>query len=132
MKSVMKFEAYTLNDLDIFEPIYRVNLSQLIIYIRLGVDVDTKSDVGDTPLLLASKLYDEVLYDKNEFGVREPISFLIIKELIKSGANWHIKDTDGNNFLHYLNKNVVDKIKKELPDEYEKYLLKSNTQKYNL
>jgi ankyrin repeat protein len=86
--------------------------------IDAGAKLDSKNDWGQTPLMISAQyhsLFDYVLL------------------LIDSGADWNIINPDnGNDFLDILSIENTNYIIQKYPEEYEEYLIKKETIKYNL
>ena len=87
--------------------------------VKLGANINYQSEGGETPLMVAG-------------GVGDVNSYDIITMLIESGADWNIKDLDGDDFLHYLTEEDEEKVIEDYPEKYEDYLLKKKEEKYNI
>ena len=59
-------------------------------------------------------------------------SFSYLQLLIDNGADWFIKDNRGDFFIDYLSDELLVMISKDYPDKYSEYLIKKESEKYNL
>ena len=92
----------------------------LDLFLEYDVDLNCENALGDTPLIRASYSHED---------------YLMIKLLIVAGADWNIKDINGEDFLDILykyKKNYYDNIIISFPNKYKKYLIKKDANKYNL
>ena len=112
MKYIKLFEN---KELYLINAIRINNLNKVKKLIKAGVDVNYQES-SNTALMWASS------YSNIE----------IVKELIKAGADWNIQNKLDRDFLYYLKDENKEIIIKEFPEEYELYLLKKETDKYNL
>ena len=95
--------------------------------INAGANLNIQNKHGKTPLIYAAVTKD---FDwKLEY---ETISFKAIKELIKAGADTNIKDNSGKDVFDYLKPKQVEEILKRFPKQCEEYIMKKNSEKYNL
>ena len=119
MKYLKTYEEINLvNSLDLIEATINNNLEKVKKLIKAGANLDLQDNDRNTALIWAS--------------YRGYID--IVKELIKAGADWNLKDNDNNSdFLYYLTYfNWENKIIEEFPEEYQLYLVKKDSEKYNL
>jgi len=97
--------------------------------IKSGANLDIQDENGTTALILSSM---------GLTGSSINYFVSIIQKLIKAGSDWNIKQNYGNNiirdFIYYLNKNEEIKkfILKKYPNQYEIYLTKKNSDKFNI
>lgn len=92
----------------------------LNILIKAGADLDYAEKGNNcTALIFAS--FNQNMYKMN-----------CVKLLIKAGANMNILNSANKDIFTYLTKVQRKEIIKEFPNEYEKYLMTKDTEKYNL
>lgn len=89
--------------------------------LKSGANPDQKDSFNYTALIIAA----------------EPEPYLnIIELLIKYNADWNLKDNHGNDFIDILNRSeyayFVNVLAKKYPKKYDDYMIKKNTDKYNL
>lgn len=119
---------------------------------RPEIDVNVKNERNETILFIAStqdrldivkellKRSDVDVNVQDNMFFRTPLivsaqfkKFEVVKELLKRpDIDLNIKDEDGKDFFDYLNKKEKSVIKKEFPEQYEKYLMNKKVSKYNL
>ena len=119
IKSMKYLKTYEqTNSLDLIKAVKDNNLEKVKELIKAGANLDLQDSGRNTALIWAS--------------YRGYID--IVKELIKAGADWNLKDNDNNSdFLYYLTYfNWENKIIEGFPEEYQLYLVKKDSEKYNL
>jgi len=90
--------------------------------INAGADLNLQGKEGCSALIWAASLYDEVFNEDN-----------LVRILIEAGADWNIKHINGGDFLGYLSKFEIERIKSLFPEKYDEYLWKKEAEdKYNL
>ena len=66
------------------------------------------------------------------FYASESENMLVIINLTKLGADWFIKNDDGSYFIDYLSDDNKKMLSRLFPEKYKEYLIKKETDKYNL
>jgi len=98
--------------------------------IKYGADVNLKSETACPIILLAA--YNIPTADETP----RADAMLILKELIKAGADWCIENEHGDTFFDCLDNNNKKEIIKEFPEKYERYekeiTFRRDIKKYNL
>jgi hypothetical protein len=61
-----------------------------------------------------------------------PRIFKVLTYIINAGANWNLRDENNKTFFDYLDDETKEKIIKKYPKKYQKYLLISKANKYNI
>jgi len=116
-----------------------INLGRIEIVkelIKYGADVNFKPYSACPLILLAA--YNIPLHRKVLKADEMPGSeaMLILKELIKAGADWCIENEHGDTFFDCLDNNSKKEIIKEFPEKYERYekemTFRRDIKKYNL
>jgi len=126
IKKIVDFGVDINSKYNDYSPIMLVsNASSIKELIKIGADPDLQTMDGFTALIFAASTASTEKNKRYE-------NMKIIKELIKGGANWNILDSNNKDFLHYLDDDQKQEIIEEFPEEYEKYKINKNTQKYNL
>lgn len=114
MKYLRLFED---KGIDLFIAITKEDIKRVKYLLRLGTDINIQDMEGRTPLFYAAH---------HDF-------MNIVDVLIKSGADWNIKNNKGYDFTYLLTDKQKELIIKKYPEEYDEYLLKKEaTSKYNL
>lgn len=94
------------------------------ILIDNGADINKKSDNCETPLMLAAKRNNRK----------------VLELLLNSGADWFIKNDNkydpiyfDNTFIEYIPTKGTEKwIAGKYPEQYKEYLIRKESDKYNL
>jgi len=60
------------------------------------------------------------------------INIKIIKVLIEYGVDWNITNHTGNMFLEFLDDDVKEELIKLYPEQYKKYIIKKQSNRFNL
>jgi len=124
MKHLKKFEAYGsfMTGNDLVDAVYYNEYNDAKKLLDNGFDVNCiDNTTKNTALLYAA------YYGKWDF----------VYLLLKYNPDWNIKDSSDTDFIEYIEEylggeEVLDKIKKDYPKEYQDYLIKKDIKKYNL
>lgn len=85
--------------------------------ISIGADVNIAGNDNISPLIQAAIMS----------------SYIALKILIDSGANWNLKNDLNRDFYSYLTAEEKEKIKNDYPEKYKEYIiLKKAEEEYNL
>jgi len=93
-----------------------INKIKNLLFKNKNMDLNCFDRDGMTPLMWAS-------YGDN---------LEILEMLIDAGADWNVKDSEGDDFLTYTLGGTERDIIKKYPEKYKEYLFKKEVEKYNL
>jgi len=123
-----------MGDINIFvKAIIRGNIREVERMIENGIDVNTKDDFGDLPLIVAcQQSYEmfelllnkgaktDILDGEGKFPLMYAIELDKINLLLKKGADPNFKGKDGNTALHHLVKMAENPKSKGLNNAIKK------------
>ena len=107
------------------------NMSIIKNLLKYGADPNIQGRFGYTPLITAAR--DRFTKNKVRTGWENDEYYEnVLEELIMAGADWNIKDDDGEDFfdflIDYFRQPLIDKY----PEQYKVYKMKKEEEKYNL
>jgi len=99
--------------------------------LKAGANPNCQNTTGNTPLIIASR--DRFTRAKVRTGWEwDKYEENVIEELIRAGADWNIKNNEGEDFFDYLIEYFRLPLKEKYPKQYKEYLIKKEADKYNL
>ena len=118
-------------------PIFKAVCTDILDMVKVIIDAGANVNIGNTmrnnpPLIIAYERYRNINDNEKEECLQ------IVHELIKAGADWNLKDStnaDRNHedFIYYTNFYKQTKYFAKLyPDKYREYLIKKDSEEYNL
>ena len=85
------------------------------------------------------KTDNDIIYTKIPASHATPLIYAgysnnydIIKLLVNAGSDWTAENDQENDFIYYISDDIKEKLIHEYIDEYENYLTKKDSDKYNL
>lgn len=141
---------------ELFDAVRSLNVVRIKQLLREGANTNIQNRIGRTPLMNAvtveyttqAKIIKvvELLVNKNadlnikDFSNKETALIKaailhrgrVVEALIELGAEWYHKNNDGKDFLDFFNDQFREDMKDQYPEQYQEYLLKKDTSKYNL
>ena len=111
--------------------VFNSNLSIVKELLKAGANPDVQNKLGYTPLIDAAR--DRRIRSEVRSGFEKNIyQENILEELIKAGANWNLKNNDGEDFFDYLPNSCREPLIDKYPEQYKEYLIKKDLEKFEL
>jgi ankyrin repeat protein len=144
------------NAQELFQTIRRMGLRDTKKLLNKGANVNIQNRIGKTPLINTvssssvgtteqrMKMIDLLLkygadvniqdHNGNTAIIKAAINGLteLVFKLIEVGADLSIENLDHEDIFSYLTGEGVEEIKEKYPEEYDEYLLKKDSNRYNL
>ena len=99
--------------------------------LKAGANADIKNYFGNTPLILVAR--DRFTRNKVRSGYDfDKYEENILEELIMAGADWNLKNIDGEDFFDFLIDYFRQPLREKYPEKYKEYIMKKDADKYNL
>ena len=115
----------------IFIAVLNNNVSIVKELLKAGVNPNVQSRFGYTPLIDAAR--DRGIRNKVRTGWEKDIyEENILEELIKAGADWNLKNQDGEDFFDFLSNYFRQPLIDKYPEQYKEYMMKKDANKYNI
>lgn len=162
-----EFDELLANSLSLFNVLRSLNIRLIKEVLDKGININIQNKIGRTPLICVVSLVNASQSDilpvvklfikygadiniQDNYGSTALIKSVtfnrlyVADELIKNGADWELKNDEGNTFLDFLFykadgfnintdvKGYIERLKNKYPDKFEKYMMQKNAKKYNL